>query len=416
MGRFEDTYGKMRDLRKSPSKTSPIGKSKSSPIGTERQSHIRPNGCATTKSPNGREVLFESSSSASSEDSSSSSSSEDQDDDDERVVAPTKRGRPEKWKPRVITEEDKTMEEGLVETFAPDTSHADAFQAKYVEFCKINKIKPEDGLLPALAQGRAMGAAFSSLKTNFTILMKRRPFNFSGAWKVKKILGNAAADSDDVQPRTTFWSKKQIIAHVSAIKNHADQAFAWTCAATGNRAGNVARLRKKQCKWTSKAIKVQWRWRKVNATRGKRVEANYLYEWSLEPPKGAIEYFKSRPDESLLWDDPRYAKKRASTTLTEVLRDVSGDESVTSYVFRDYHEKLHQEKKTPREEYQMLMDHDLHTGLAHYLVTAMKKKQIAPKKKEKKEAAKEKAKQKIAAKKMKARAEKKKTLKKTSSP
>ena len=78
--------------------------------------------------------------------------------------------------------------------------------------------------------------------------------------------------------------------------------------------------------------------------------------------------------------------------------------------------RMVEEKKTPREEYQMLMDHDLHTGLAHYLVTAMKKKQIAPKKKEKKEAAKEKAKQKIAAKKMKARAEKKKTLKKTSSP
>lgn len=250
-----------------------------------------------------------------------------------------KLGRPEKWTPRKISREDREMESQIIEELGPETSASDRFLKKYETFCQLNELDPRLGLLKAIAQARVNKAAFSSLKTEFQTLIKRRVHAYPAeeAWRALRIIQRGAAEADPVQPRLTHWTREQCSSEVSKIMKAGEIpecAFVWFAFATGNRCANIVLLKGKQVIIGEDQVTVQWRWRKAS----EKEECVYLFSWSMKPPQKVVAFFKKAPPDELLWIGDKYKSRGgiAAATLTKILRSCSGDQHVTSYVFRDH--------------------------------------------------------------------------------
>lgn len=297
-----------------------------------------------------------------------------------------KMGRPEKWVAGLLSAEDLAIEAAQEQVFGAEEAAAGNFEAKYELFCRVNSLAPESGISKAIAQSKRMGSAASSRKTDFRRLLARKKYRYTNTWSLKQKLEKEAADADDVQPRLTRWSMTELTRHVNAMEDIEEKAMGYLTFATGNRAGNVNRLRDTQIAFTASCLQVQWRWRKVESNRSKRYEAEYPFTWSMKPPQDVKAFLQTKGTDIpktanaalLIFRGSRWSGSRAAGTLQNAWRKVSGDLHITSYAGRDHAEALHKKIGTPERLYQRLMDHSKFAGEAYYLFTAIKEEQHRP--------------------------------------
>jgi hypothetical protein len=134
----------------------------------------------------------------------------------------------------------------------------------------------------------------------------------------------------------------------------------------------------------------EWRWRKEGDARSERHEEEYPFEWSMEPPPAVVKLIGEAGNKPIVPSTPKFHAKRIAATITDELRTASGDEFVTSYVFRDYAEELHKKLGTEATLYRRLMNHTLTTGAASYGTSEIKQATKEPASKKRIERAKEK--------------------------
>ena len=155
-------------------------------------------------------------------------------------------------------------------------------------------------------------------------------------------------------------------------KHDAGPLLVWLVRATGNRPGNVARLRPEEITIEADGVTIRWRRRKASQRRGQRTTERYLFQWSCPPPPRAVDALKAMPRKTAIWP----ATKRAADFVTQVLRKAQGGPKnkngaeVTSSVFRDTLDALLREEvlagKMDRSKFRSLLDHSWSTSSAFY--------------------------------------------------
>ena len=301
---------------------------------------------------------------------------------DECLPPANKRGRPEKWIPRVLSGEDKASAFTLREQYGPDVQAAMAFESKYRFFCASNNLDPasSSSVIFAMGQAKQMGAAASSMQTNFSTLLKRKVFNIRNKWELEATLRNFNADSDPVQPRLydpifpdIDSGLKRLCTIISNIQDVEHQALGCMCQLTGARAQTIVRLRGKQTLLKDDALWIERRWSKVKNNRSQRDRLQYLFEWTKEPPSRVMTWIKSKSESDELIFKGSQFTSRAAATLTNALRKSSGDDTITSYVFRDFLSARLPQFDLPKDEIERLLEHTDAVTRASYLTSDLSK-------------------------------------------
>ena len=322
-----------------------------------------------------------------------------------------KRGRPELWIPRPMTADDKKCTVDLMRKYGPDQEAATKFEKKFAEFMTLNPdVLPADALEAAIGQARNMGAAFSSMDTQFSTLVGRRKTpDIGSGWAALRMLSTAHADADPVQPRT--WETKdgvesmlRLLLELGELKTPGKtkksvsslemKALGYACCATGARAQTIVRLRCTQAALTDTALWVQRRWSKVCKTRRHRDTLEYLFEWSLPPPEDVRQWLLKKFEEGkkdpelLLFSHPALQESKAATSLTSFLRRTKeGGAEITSYCFRDWMDEELRQHDLTEAHLERLLEHSEVTSRASYQRTdisraqgyAIRKKAVAKK-------------------------------------
>ena len=286
-----------------------------------------------------------------------------------------KRGRPEKWTPRVMEPADFVRASELRKKYGPDMEPLARFAKKYEIFCALNKIEKSDGIFLAMGQASEMGAAASSMNTQFGGMLKQRLFACANSWEARETLERHHADANPVQPRSFVGTQENLSALVEKMDVIMTKALAWMCFVTGARAINITRLRYSQTILMKSALLLQRRWSQVCRTRSKRDTLSYKYAWSMPPPEDVVSFFdkgKNTPDG---YPFLALQGKKGSTALTSALRKTSGSETITSYVFRDYMDERLVDSELDESEIVRLMEHSTDTSRASYKSDAITRSQ-----------------------------------------
>ena len=215
-----------------------------------------------------------------------------------------KRGRPEKWTPRVMEPADFVRASELRKKYGPDMEPLARFAKKYEIFCALNKIEKSDGIFLAMGQASEMGAAASSMNTQFGGMLKQRLFACANSWEARETLERHHADANPVQPRSFVGTQENLSALVEKMDVIMTKALAWMCFVTGARAITITRLRYSQTILMKSALLLQRRWSKVCRTRSKRDTLSYKYAWSMPPPEDVVSFF----DKGKKTTEPRQIK------------------------------------------------------------------------------------------------------------
>ena len=251
-----------------------------------------------------------------------------------------------------------------------------AFRAKFASFCALNDLEPGDeALFLAMGQASAFGQtrnglAFSSMESQFGSLLKGRTFPCPAAWEAKRMLENAAADSNPVQPRIFEGSQESLTKLVHMLRPIEEKVMGFLQFSSGTRAKTISRLRNSQVKLQEGATLLQRRWSKVQHKRSTRATLTYKVAWSMEAPEDvrlwlAEQSEKYGPDE-LIFSARFQTKSGASAAMTKALRKSSGDDNITSYAFRDFMEEKLTSLGLDENQVELLMEHTAETGRASY--------------------------------------------------
>ena len=238
-------------------------------------------------------------------------------------------GRPRKWIPRPVSEDDHRAAETFKQQFLPSEASAGRVQANIALVAEMSGLSFDKVLWPLVGQMINSGLAFGTIHQY--LLLAKPLFRTVGQYRRAiraAALAHAESDSghaNDVSGRVL----DDII--VGAPKEH--QVFLYVMRICGARVHDLARLKGSQIflDVDSRVLHIQFRATKNRRTRGKRFCGKFFMAWAAAPSMDIVRSLLSLPKG--ICPFRRYNTSVVNTALRNITAK-KGYPKVTSYSFR----------------------------------------------------------------------------------